>query len=270
MRWFVLVLIFVLASAAAQAAPAPLISLGEGTYRAIAPPDWDGKSALPLVLYLHGFREDSAQIAANTPLIDAVTALGALLVIPDGVDQSWSFHGAPSRKRDDIAFLHRVVAAAEARWPVDRTRVFVAGFSVGGSMVWELACHGAEGFAAFLPFSGDFWQPYPTRCETGPINLRHTHAINDHTFPMTGRPLRGGEFHQGDLYEGLAVLKATDGCAAVPDKKATEDALDCERWTACSSRKELELCLHHGDHQIEPDWLRDSILWAMQRVAAKG
>ncbi len=255
-------------AAAARAEPS-LVTLADGTYRAVPPEGWDGKRALPLVLYLHGYREDSAKIAANADLVAAVTALNALLVVPDGMGGGWSHVGAPSHKRDDIAFLHRVVADAEERWPIDRARVFAAGFSIGGSMVWDLACHGANGFAAFLPFSGDFWTPYPEHCDTGPIELRHTHAVNDHTFPMAGRSLFG-QFQQGDVHKGFAILEATDACGADFDREAQEGDLDCESWTKCGSGKQLEMCLHHGDHQIQPDWLHRSVEWALQRVAAKG
>jgi polyhydroxybutyrate depolymerase len=267
MRRALLALIAVFLTAAAHAEPVP-VTLANGTYRAVVPADWDGKRALPLVLYLHGYREDSAKITGDTDLVAAVTALGALLVVPDGMGGGWTFAGAPSHQRDDIAFLHGVVADAERRWPIDQARVFAAGFSIGGSMVWDLACHGANGFAAFLPFSGDFWTPYPESCETGPIDLRHTHAVNDHTFPMDGRTLFG-QFQQGDVHKGFAILEATDACTADFDREAREGELDCESWTTCGSGKQLEMCLHHGDHQIQPDWLQRSVEWALQRVAAK-
>ncbi len=261
--------LLVLLAASARAEP-PLLTLTEGTYRAVAPPAWDGKHPVPLVLYLHGYREDSATVIGDADLVASVTSLGALLVVPDGVDKSWSHAGAPSHKRDDIAFLHAVVGDAEKRWPVDRRRVFATGFSIGGSMVWDLACHGAEGFAAFLPFSGDFWTPYPSRCDTGAFDLRHTHAVNDHTFPMEGRALFGGRYQQGNVYKGFAILEAADGCTAEPDRNTRDGDLDCESWTRCKSGKQLEMCLHHGDHQIRPAWLHRSIEWAMRRVAAKG
>jgi polyhydroxybutyrate depolymerase len=251
------------------AAMPPLITLPDGTYRAVAPPYWDGKRKLPLVLYLHGFREDSAQIMGREDLVDAATSLGALFVVPDGMNHGWSHEGAPSHNRDDIAFLHEVVADAEQHYPIDRARVFATGFSIGGSMVWDLACHGAQGFTAFMPFSGDFWTPYPERCETGAVDLRHTHADNDHTFPMAGRALFGGKFHQGSLYQSLAILEATDGCAVDPDQESREGDLDCRSWSKCGSGKTLELCIHHGDHQIQGVWLRRAIEWALKRTATK-
>lgn len=262
-------LVLVVLASTARAEP-ELITLTDGTYRAVTPTGWDGKRTLPLVLYLHGYREDSAKIVDNAELVAAVTGVGALLIVADGLDKSWSHNGAPSHKRDDIAFLHAVVANAEKRWPVDKARVFAAGFSIGGSMVWDLACHGANGFAAFLPFSGDFWMPYPDHCDTGPVELRHTHAVNDHTFPMAGRPLFGGRFHQGDIHKSFEIIEATDDCTAEPDLIGRDGELDCESWTTCKSSKQLEMCLHNGDHQIQPDWLHRSLLWALKRVAAKG
>jgi polyhydroxybutyrate depolymerase len=270
MRWLGALLLLLPLALPARAEPVPpVITIADGTYRAILPPQWDGKRALPLVLYLHGFREDSAQVSSRTDLVAAVTSLGALMVIPDGLNQNWSHQGAPRQGRDDIAFLHHVIADAAARWPVDQHRIFAAGFSIGASMVWDLACRGADGFAAFLPFSGDFWLPYPKRCDSGPILLRHTHAVNDHTFPMSGRALGNGFFHQGDLYQGWAILEATDGCAAAPDARSQEGELQCQSWTHCRGGKELELCLHSGDHQIAPDWLHAGVAWALQRVAAR-
>jgi polyhydroxybutyrate depolymerase len=268
--WVVLVAVFfVLQPIEAKAAEPPLINLPDGTYRLAEPPHWDGKRKLPLVLYLHGYREDSAGIMDRADLVDAATDLGALFVVPDGVDKSWSHSNAPSQKRDDIAFLHAVVHDVELRYPVDLARVFATGFSIGGSMVWDLACNGAQGFTAFLPFSGDFWIPYPERCDSGPIDLRHTHADNDHTFPMDGRPLFGGKYHQGNLHQGMAILEATDGCAVDPDKESREGDLDCESWSKCASGKQLALCIHHGDHQIQGNWLKRGIEWALKRTAAK-
>jgi polyhydroxybutyrate depolymerase len=268
MRGLLLSVLFILASVAAQAEP-PLVNLPDGTYRAVAPVTWDGKKKLPLVLYIHGFREDSAQIMANDDLVAAVASTGALFVVPDGMDKSWSHVGAPRHRRDDIAFIHAVLADVEARYPVDRKRVFATGFSIGGSMVWDLACHGAKGFTAFMPFSGDFWEPYPEHCESGPIDLRHTHATNDHTFPMDGRALGNGQFHQGNVHKGFAILEATDGCVADFDKRGSDGDLDCETWSHCHSGKQLQMCLHQGDHQIQGDWLRRAIVWALHRAAVK-
>jgi polyhydroxybutyrate depolymerase len=248
----------------AHAADATLVTLASGTYRAVAPPGWDGKRALPLGLYLHGYGQSSAYVVAESDLVASVTQFGALMVVPDGLDHAWSHVGAPRHLRDDLKFLHEVVADAERRYPVDRAKVYAAGFSIGGSMVWDLACHAAQGFAAFLPVSGAFWLPYPERCESGPVTLRHVHGLTDQTVPMAGRTILG-KFTQGNVMTGWSILKATDRCAADPDRRVTEDDLKCQEWTSCADGRALELCLHGDGHDMEPRYLAGGIKWAMAR-----
>lgn len=218
---------------------------------------------MPLVLYLHGYGQSSSDIVGDPDLVAAVTSLGALLVVPDGLNHSWSHVGSPSKQRDDLGFLHAVVADAEQRWPVDRTKVFATGFSIGGSMVWDLACHAAQGFAAFLPVSGAFWLPYPTRCESGPVTLRHVHELTDTTVPMEGRIIRG-RFTQGDVRKGWEILRETDRCAIAPDRTAKEGDLNCETWSSCAGGHQLSLCLHGDGHDMAPAYLHSGLVWAMQ------
>ena len=240
-----------------------LYSLAEGTYRAVAPPGWDGKSELPMVLYLHGYGQSSGDITGDADLVAAVTSHGALLVVPDGVGHAWPHVGAPRRERDDLAFLHGVVEDAKRRWPVDGGKIYAAGFSIGGSMVWDLACHAAQGFAAFLPVSGAFWLPYPERCESGPVSLRHVHGLTDTTVPMAGRTIFG-KFTQGDVGKGWDILRATDRCGAEPDSTVTEGDLNCQQWSGCGSGRVLELCLHGDGHDMEPRYLSGGLAWAMR------
>jgi polyhydroxybutyrate depolymerase len=261
-RALALGLILAAAALPARAAADDLLALPGGTYRAEAPAGWDGKSALPLVLYLHGYGQSSAEVMADRALVAAVTGAGALLVVPDGMAHAWSFTGAPGHARDDIAFLRAVVADAERRWPVDPGHVVAAGFSIGGSMVWELACHAPQGFTAFLPVSGAFWLPYPEHCEGGPITLRHVHGLSDATVPMAGRVIRG-TFRQGDVRRGFDILRRTDACSAAPDRRTEIAGLACEIWSSCAGGRELQLCLHSGDHEIRPEWLRSGLDWAL-------
>src|SRR5438128_7431154 len=197
-RMLAALMLLALASAATPTrGAAGLFEIAGGTYRAVAPPNWDGVRKLPLMLYIHGYGQSSASVVDDETLVEAVTGSGALLVAPDGLQHSWSFAGSPSQgARDEIAFLRAVIADAKRRWPIDESQVIASGFSIGGSVVWDLACHAADGFAAFMPVSGGFWLPYPERCERGSANLRHIHGTSDGTVPLAGRTIRG-RFNQG-------------------------------------------------------------------------
>jgi polyhydroxybutyrate depolymerase len=251
-------------AATARAEPPPLLTLADGTYRAVTPPGWDGKTKLPMVLYIHGYRQSSEEVTTDQSIVAAVTSAGALFVVPDGAHGGWTFPNAPGSGRDDIAFLGAVVTDAEKRFPVDASRIIAAGFSIGGSMVWDLACHDAKSFSAFLPISGDFWTPYPEHCDSGPVNMRHIHGANDTTFPMAGRPLRGGTFHQGAVAKSFEILEQTDACPAESDTTEQHGDLKCWDWTGCASGKRIELCMHPGWHEVKPEQLHDAVVWALQ------
>ena len=90
---------------------------------------------------------------------------------------------------------------AEKRFNIDRDRVLMTGYSIGGSNVSYLACREPEIAAAFAPVAGGFWRPHPEDC-AGPVKLLHTHGWRDQTVPLEGRPLGetpNGRVEQGDI-----------------------------------------------------------------------
>lgn len=269
MRAFILPLLALSLSAApALALPAcDPCTIDGGTYRAMAPPQWNGRDRLPVLLFLHGWRASGSDMVSDETITGPATELGFLLIAPDGAGGSWSFAGAPSGGRDDISFLRAVLADVRQRWPIDEANVVAAGFSIGGSMVWELACHGADAFTAFLPFSGGFWEPLPEACPTGPVNLRHVHGRTDATVPLAGRVI-GGRWRQGDIVKGFVVWLADDRCRPEPDRHQHDGELDCEVWSTCGSGRSLQLCLHPRDHMIDPAWLEEGLRWALALPAA--
>ncbi len=266
---FALVLWFGAAGAARAADPCEPCTLPGGTYHVAVPPDWDGHSKLRLMLYLHGWRQHGIDGTRDPHIAGVANALGFLVVAPDGEQApngtGWSFHGSPEAgMRDDQAFLMAVLADAERRWPIDMDSVVAAGFSIGASMVWDLACYHARQFTAFVPFAGGFWDPLPEACDAGPVALRQTHGLHDRMVPLVGRPIMGGKFRQGDIFAGLQRWRAEDRCAPVPDRVDDEAGLMCSSWTRCAAPGEVELCLHDGDHSLTGPWLDAALRWAMR------
>ncbi len=263
MRWLLVLWLLALPVAALAQTPCDPCALPGGTYRAAAPPAWDGKSPLRLLLFLHGYRDKGADITGDPNIAGVAHRLGFLLVAPDGDAGSWGHVGSPHRARDDVAFLTAVLADAKARWPVDPNTVVAGGFSQGGSMVWDLACYAAPLFTAFIPYAGGFWEPLPDSCLSGPVNLRHTHGTHDSMVPMHGRGILHNQYHQGDILQGFTRWKAADQCAALPDQTGREGDLICSGWQSCASGRKLEMCLHGGDHAMIAPWLDASLRWAI-------
>ncbi len=234
--------------------------VADGQYYARTPAAWDGSTPLPTAVYFHGWSSSGANVMRNERLTGTFDRLGVLLIAPDGRNNTWAHVGSPSAARDEIAFMDAVMADVHARWPVDRSRLWVTGFSQGGSMVWDVACYRGQEFAAFAPISGAFWQPLPDTCPAGPVNLLHVHGTSDTVVPMEGRPIRQ-VFRQGDVLAGMAIWREVNGCAAEPDHAEDDGTVACEIWTSCTGDRELQLCLHDGGHAAPADWLERAYRW---------
>lgn len=231
-----------------------------GRYHAVPPPNWDGVAPLPAVIFFHGYQGSGARVIGNDALRRAVHDAGYMLVAPDELAGTWAHVGSPSDRRDEPAFMDRVRADLLDRWPVDTKRLLVAGFSQGGSMVWDLACQCGDAYTAFLAISGGFWEPLPEACPSGPVRLRHLHGWSDEVVPLEGRPIRQ-TFRQGDVVAGLALWRRHDGCGMPPDETFVQGRLRCRAWTECRRGGELQLCLHDGGHVFRAEWVAEAIAW---------
>ena len=234
--------------------------LSNGTYRSVVPSGWDGRAPMKLLIFIHGWQSSAAEMLADPDVTEPAANAGYLLVAPDGVGKSWSLHAGPAGRRDDLRFVHDVLDDVRKRWPIDPRHVVASGFSVGASLVWDIACHDPSGFTAFLPLSGGFWVPLPDRC-TSPVNLRQTHGRADTTFPLTGRAI-GQRMRQGNVIEGFSRWRAVDGCAAQPAAQSKDGDLACDVWSSCATGRSLQLCLHPGGHMIEGRHLAAGLAWA--------
>ena len=261
------VLLFPLGDAFACPGETPCV-VEMGSYLAVLPPGWDGRRPLAATIFFHGWQSSAASFAGDAAFTAAFAAEGVMLVLPDGLNHTWAHVGSPSQARDELAFMDQVRADLLARWPVDPGRILVTGFSQGGSMVWDLACYRGHDYRAFVAVSGAFWEPLPLQCASGPVDLLHLHGTSDDMVPMAGRSI-GGHWRQGDVRQGLAILREADGCPAAPAREETVIGLSCEIWNDCSSGRELRLCLHPGGHMMPEGWVHLAHDWA-RGLGARG
>lgn len=249
-------------------------TIAEGSYHVLLPKTAPQDGAqVPAILFLHGYGgsgEGSLTIGAMT---GAFLGRGYAVIAPDGLlrpqgrGRSWAVIPGRASARDDAAFVIAVADDAARRFGLDRDRMLLAGFSLGGSMASYVACEHPGAFAAYAPIAGSFWKPLPEDC-AGPVRLFHTHGRADGTVPLAGREIRPG-IAQGDVFKSLAILGRTDGCA--PDAVALKarGRFDRAHWTGCTGGASLDLALHPGGHGIPPGWAEMVIQW-LEPGPAKG
>ncbi|MEL6318292.1 MAG: PHB depolymerase family esterase, partial [Pseudomonadota bacterium] len=206
----------------------------EGGYYLAAPPEnWDGAAALPVIVYFHGWNSSPEATFRNRAMVAGAHRRGALFVAPYARTGYWRQIGAGRAEsgRDEAAYARALLADLKRRYPIDESRVLASGFSRGASMVWNLACYVGDAFTAFAPIAGGFWGSTPEKCPSGPVAMRHIHGTADRVVAYD----RVGIYNSMPIPDGLALLRAENGCAAAPDRERVVGRLTCRSWTTCDS-----------------------------------
>ena len=274
MRFLLLLILAAIAAPSAAQSPCgrdgPPCEVAGGTYRLILPDSPAPETGYPALIFYHGAGGSGTGTLKMGGVVGAFTARGYAVVAPDGMERpergnrrGWYFHPLRESRRDEMAFTRALIAALPAHG-IDAEQLILSGFSIGGSLVWYLACQDSTLAAAYAPVAGAFWRPHPEAgaC-TGPVRMLHTHGWRDQTVPLEGRPLRSGQILQGDVFHGLEVMRALNGCDRLrADAFETEGLYWRRRWTSCTPGTALELALHPGGHSIPKGWAEMVLDWA--------
>ena len=128
----------------------------------------------PLLISCHGMNQD-ANYQKGMLVIESVADTAKFLtVFPNGIDKSWDISG-----NRDINFITALIDKMVTQYKIDRNRVYLSGFSMGGMFTYHAMNKIPDKIAAFAPISG-----YPINGATAnknvrPIPIIHTHGTSD-------------------------------------------------------------------------------------------
>ena len=123
----------------------------EISYTIAIPPNYSPSTPVPLILALHFGVGDRDATGAGSDVLQglvgpALAELGAIIVAPDSVRGNWS---SPENEKAVNALLDMVVD----QYAIDKKRVAVTGYSMGGTGSWRLAEKFPERFSAAIPIA---------------------------------------------------------------------------------------------------------------------
>jgi len=121
-------------------------------YAIYIPDDYSPSKPVPLVLALHFGVGGGDAAGAGGSMVQiligpALAELGAIIVAPDSVRGNWS---TPENEKAVNALLDMVLA----RYAIDKKKVAVTGYSMGGAGSWHFAEKFPERFSAAIPIAG--------------------------------------------------------------------------------------------------------------------
>lgn len=149
---------------------------GHGKMRyTIALPREAGGAPRPLVLALHPGGGSRGGPFLHRVVEPALRDWNAVIVAPDSPNRRWS---EPSAEQSVLALLDDVIA----RHPIDRSRVLVTGFSMGGSGSWFMASRHPERFSGAIPIAGAPRENPLDRI--GPMPVHVIHSRDDELVPI--------------------------------------------------------------------------------------
>lgn len=133
---------------------------GARRYRLYRPPGLPSGERVPLVVMLHGCDQDSAGFAASTRMNALARREGFLVLYPEQdrlahPQRCWNWYDTRNgRAQAEAAILLAAIDQVALLYPVDPTRIALAGLSAGAGMAALLATREPERFRAVVMHSG--------------------------------------------------------------------------------------------------------------------
>jgi predicted peptidase len=169
-------------------------------YALSIPRNYSPSTPVPLILALHfgvgggdaaGAGRDVVQILIGPALAE----LGAIIVAPDSVRGDWS---SPENEKAVNALLDMVLA----RYSIDKKKVVVTGFSMGGAGSWHFAEKFTERFSAAIPVAG---RP-PASASGWRLPVLAIHSRDDQVAPFRPTEARIAELQKAGVNAKLILL----------------------------------------------------------------
>ncbi|MBI5176004.1 MAG: PHB depolymerase family esterase [Candidatus Obscuribacter sp.] len=232
----------------------------EAPYRLHVPKDYDGKTPLPVVFMFHGYgiRRGQGDTDKGARGMEEVSGLSKLAdrekfiaVYPDGNPQSsyswnngqWFFSG-----RDDKALTSGIMDTLKEKLNVDENRMYIIGYSQGGSFSHRVANELSERVAAVVENGG--WMTGKEKQPDKPFPIMSIQSKTDGTVPIDGNPWYSitmkPEVYTQDFY------KRAHGIEGAPEvaKRMGKDGTEVEElvWKARSGAEVKTMLLNDQKH----------------------
>lgn len=121
----------------------------------------DASAAMPLLVMLHGCKQDAPDFARGTAMNDSAARVPCAVLYPEQQSSAnqmrcwnWFDLAHQGRRAGEPAMLAALTRQVAARYPVDPARIYIAGLSAGGAMAAIVAAHNPDLFAAVGVHSG--------------------------------------------------------------------------------------------------------------------
>ncbi|MDQ2678767.1 MAG: plasmid partitioning protein [Actinomycetota bacterium] len=197
------------------------------------PETYDGTTALPLALSLHGWGGSGAEHEANTAFAARGVARDVVVVTPEatGAPAEWNMFDDPERT-PDYDHVGRLVDTLLETYCLDPDRVFAVGHSNGAAFTGFLACREPYRFAAIAMVAATI----PSTCpDDRTPSVLAISGDADPQVPYSGGSVGGGPTQIPGAVETMAGYLERYGCSVEVAVSEPVPGVRSERSSDCTS-----------------------------------
>ena len=185
----------------------------------------------PLIIQMHGMNQDAPyqkNAAKWEPIADTARFV---VVFPNGENKAWDISGDK-----DLNFIKAIINEMYSKYGIDKNRVYVSGFSMGGMMSYHVANKMGDQIAAIAPVSGGGSPSSPKRA----MPIMHTHGTTDDVVNYNSTV--------NTLKSWVNAQKCSSGSQKIKPYPASRpgSAASLEIWSGCTDGVEVRLMTIDG------------------------
>ena len=232
------------------------------TYDLHVPPQYDGKTLLPLVFALHPYGGNASAFENTTDFNKEADAEGFFVVYPQGLNGSWNAGTCcrpPSQQIfDDVGFINTILVTLKSELVVNDSRVYVFGESNGGMLAYRLACDMSADFAAIASVAGT---SVVEGCNaTGPVSVLEIHGTADTVVPYNNTTRNASDLPVEPAVDAVSQWAQRDGTVSVSQQQVGNNTVTT--YGGGLNGTEVELYTINGArHGWPPEIPTADVIW---------
>lgn len=181
------------------------IKVGTATREMLVYVPADLPEKAPMVISMHGANQDPNYQMNQTHWNEVADTAKILVVYPKGNGNFWDISGS-----GDVKFIETIMKTMQKKYKVDKNRIYISGFSMGGMMTYHCMTKLGTVVAAFGPVSGipvDYREPVAPRH----VPIMHIHGTGDDVVKWGGDPNHAAGGY-GRIDDYVKKWAAYEGC----------------------------------------------------------